>query len=109
MRSTTAIVKQWVDDHLDLLNYARQIGDADWQREIIAVLKQAEQQTKELVLNVKAEELWRQFDRINAKMLELYNQLRGTNDAFEIHSLKEEVWALKLKRLELSNLLKQQA
>ncbi|MUT66663.1 hypothetical protein [Paenibacillus sp. NEAU-GSW1] len=108
MISTTAIEQRWIDDHLELLHYAKQIGDIEWQNEIIALLKNKEQHTKQLALMLKADQLWRQFDRINSKMLELYNQLRTSNDEREIEALKEEVWALKLQRIDLSKQLKEE-
>lgn len=101
MTSTEAIVERWMNDHLDLLNYAKQIGDTEWQQELIEKLSSSKEHTAELVLTMKTEELWRHFDSINAKMLEIYTLLRNSDNASEINTLKEEVWELKLQRIEL--------
>lgn len=107
MISNQTIARQWINDYLDLYNYAKQIGDVEWQQEIIRVLAQSEEETRQLVLTRKASELWQQFDIINKKMMDLYHQLRTSNDSSELRTLREEVWVLKLERVELSRRFKE--
>ncbi|MFX3633686.1 MAG: hypothetical protein ACE3L7_25375 [Candidatus Pristimantibacillus sp.] len=101
MLSTKTIMQIWIDDYLDLLNYAQKLGDLDWQIEIIAQLYQSKKLTEPLILAHKTEELQRRFDLINEKILNIYSLLKATNDEYEIHSLTDEVFQLNLQRIEL--------
>ncbi|PWW05071.1 hypothetical protein DFQ01_10554 [Paenibacillus cellulosilyticus] len=105
MISTGTFERQWMDDYLDLLNYARQIGDNAWQQEIINTMNDAKHRMEQESLERRREELWQQFDAINAKMLELYRQLRETENASIAERLSEEVWELKTRRIEIGRQL----
>ncbi|NIK67521.1 hypothetical protein [Paenibacillus sp. BK720] len=98
---------QWINDYLDLYNYAEQIGDLEWQQEITRSLAAWKEQTNQHGLSMKAAELWRKFDVINRKMLDLYRQLRNSDDSSDLKTLREEVWLLKLQRVELSRQFKE--
>ncbi|MFF2481971.1 hypothetical protein [Paenibacillus sp. NPDC058071] len=106
MYNTKHTKQQWIDDRLDLLLYAQQIGDSAWQEEIKSQLSKADEYTSEWAFTQKIEELWKRFDVINRKMTELYSQLKTTTDEYEIQQLTEKVWALKLQRIQLSSQLK---
>ncbi|MCK9857222.1 hypothetical protein [Paenibacillus sp. ATY16] len=98
---------QWINDYLDLFNYAKQIGDLEWQQEITRSLAGWKEQTSQQALSTKAAELWRKFDVINRKMIDLYQQLRNSDDSSDLKTLREEVWLLKLQRVELSRQFKE--
>ncbi|WP_336787023.1 hypothetical protein [Paenibacillus sp. MMO-177] len=98
---------QWINDHLDLYNYAKQIGDQEWQKELNRSLAGWKEQSSQQALSMKAAELWRKFDVINRRMLDLYRQLRDSDDASDLKTLREEVWLLKLQRVELSRQFKE--
>ncbi|MFD0672761.1 hypothetical protein [Cohnella sp. GCM10027633] len=105
MRSIGTFEQRWVDDYLDLLNYAQQIGDIEWQQEILRTLSDTERRKEQAALELRAESLWRQFDAINAKMLELYRQLGETGNEYNAARITEEVWGLKLRRIEIGRQL----
>ncbi|GMK37714.1 hypothetical protein PCCS19_07680 [Paenibacillus sp. CCS19] len=105
MISTGAFEKQRVDDYLDLLNYAKRIGDIPWQQEIIKALNDAERHLEKAALELRRETLWQQFDAINVKMLELYRQLRETDNSTIAARITEEVWELKIRRTEIGKQL----
>jgi transcriptional regulator with AAA-type ATPase domain len=96
------IVTERNDDYLDLLNYAIQIGDAEWQQEILTNLKRlnhSEEWQREWAVT---EQLWRQFDRINQQLLSLYDSIRETSDDSSKQRLLEQWWQLKLERISVS-------
>ncbi len=96
------IVTERNDDYLDLLNYAIQIGDEEWQQEILLNLKRlnhSEEWQREWAVT---EQLWRQFDRINQQLLSLYDSIRETTDDSSKQRLLEQWWHLKLERISVS-------
>lgn len=105
MHSIESFEKRWVDDYLDLLNYAKLIGDTAWQHEIVSMLNDSERRKGQAALELRTEALWQQFDAVNAKMLELYRQLRETGNAYNSVKITEEVWALKMQRVEIGRQL----
>lgn len=105
MRSTRTLDSRLVDDYLDLLNYAQQIGDIGWQQDILRTLQDAERHTEQAALEERTEALWLMYDAINAKMLELYRELRRTANAGSVARLTEEVWGLHVKRIEIGRQL----
>ncbi|WP_010493006.1 hypothetical protein [Paenibacillus elgii] len=104
--ATKAAAALWVDDYLDLYNYAGRIGDTAWQQEIADILKQKDAYVSEAVRTRKLEELWTTFDSINRKMLELYRELRETDDSWVTERLREQVRELKTERLTVSRKIK---
>jgi hypothetical protein len=101
------LTPQWINDYLDLYNYAKQIGDHKWQEEIIRTLAEWKEHATQPDMSMKAAELWERFYNINQKMLNLYQQLRSSDDSAELKMLREEVWLLKLERIELSRQFKE--
>ncbi len=90
-----------VDDYLDLYNYARSLGDAEWQASIAESLK--------LILSapVFSEEaelstLWSRFDRINEELKQLFLNMRTHADSIRIREWEEKVWELKMERIIVS-------
>jgi len=102
-----AIAARWIDDYLDLYNLAVSIGDAAWEQDILQTLQDSDSHIQaEINHNVQAE-LWLRFDRINRKMLDLYEQLRSSaHTDNEKRQLQEQVWAFKIQRIDISNKLK---
>lgn len=95
---------QWMNDHLDLYNFAKELGDREWQEELLQALDETEQR---ITLEWKAktkDELWRQYDLVNGLLLELYAELRDTNKK-EQQELIERLMLLKQQRLEISRQL----
>jgi len=105
MSSIGTYEKRWVDDYLDLLNYAQRIGDVSWQQEIIGMLSDGDRRQERARIELREATLWRQFDAINARMLELYRQLRETRNAHKASGIIEEVWGLKARRIEIGRQL----
>ncbi|MBP1995658.1 hypothetical protein [Paenibacillus eucommiae] len=98
MNSTNnRIVQTWIDDQLDLYNLAKQLGDTVWQEQIVQTLYNKEQHTQKRM----QQDLWRVFDSINRKMLELFGQLKESSNSYEVRVLREQVWELKLQRIEI--------
>ncbi|WP_260410923.1 hypothetical protein [Cohnella xylanilytica] len=95
--------EQWVNDYLDLYNYAVRIGDAEWQQEIVRTLGSKEAHIRELSEHLVLRGLWLRFDAINRKMIELYEQLRDNRDAVDGERLREKVWELKRQRVIVAN------
>ncbi|MEW4372524.1 hypothetical protein [Paenibacillus kandeliae] len=102
------IVTERNDDYLDLLNYAIAIGDQEWQQEILsslARLNHSQQWQREWAVT---EHLWRQFDRINGKLLELYDNIRESTDDTVKQHLLEQWWELKLQRISVSRQIQEE-
>ncbi|APB71265.1 hypothetical protein PPYC1_13230 [Paenibacillus polymyxa] len=90
-----------VDDYLDLLNYAKQLNDIEWQQELKEALRhqllENGKETKDFEINT----LWRHFDQINDELLRLFDLLRNSNNAADRNSWSEQIWELKLERIKL--------
>lgn len=101
MSAQASYTKKWVDDYLDLYNYASQIGDTDWQQVILRQLAEheslslAEQQSK------LKDELWRKFDSVNNKLLELFRELRSSTNQNHTENVMEQLILLKQQRVEI--------
>ncbi|MBJ6362680.1 hypothetical protein ACFOQM_15650 [Paenibacillus sp. GCM10012307] len=102
------IAQRWIDDHLDLYNYAVEIGDKAWQEEILFTLKQKELHIYGLIRSTIRTKLWQKFDQINQELLALYGQLHGLKDEGNQGSqyIKEKLWDLKLERLQVAQQLR---
>ncbi|MFF2886052.1 hypothetical protein [Paenibacillus sp. NPDC057967] len=104
-----AIASNWVDDHLDLYNFAVSIGDTAWQQHISQKLRDSDRHIQEEIVHHVRMELWLRFDSINQKMLELYEQLRSANHSeTEKLQLQEKVLEFKIQRINICNKLKAQ-
>ncbi|MGF7046731.1 hypothetical protein J2T13_001229 [Paenibacillus sp. DS2015] len=98
----TLYTSVWTDDYLDLLNYAKQVGDLAWQEEIINKLATTTEETiHSLILDEEKNVLWRKFDAINDELLELYARMEHSNDDNEKLRLSEKMWDLKLQRINI--------
>ncbi|WP_051289603.1 hypothetical protein [Paenibacillus massiliensis] len=118
-------LSQATDDYLDLLNYAQQLGDELWEQELIHILRHLSTMHKEEVGMTKpvadmannyngehdeheqeeVEELinrlWDQFDAINERLAEMMNRLRSEPNARERRLWNEQIWMLKMERMQL--------
>jgi len=93
--------ERWLDDYLDLYNYALRIGDEQWQADILRTLRQKEKlhagdETERLKLA-----LWARFVSICQEVLSLYEVMRFSKDAKFQRSLLEKAWSLKIERIHI--------
>ncbi|WP_426453177.1 hypothetical protein ACP26L_13480 [Paenibacillus sp. S-38] len=91
----------WVDDYLDLLNLAKQLHDTEWEQELLQTLREYKRHSGAEIHYRMKQELWRRFDEINRRMLELYDKLKSNRDGTENWLLQEQVWDLKLERIQV--------
>ncbi|WP_311082937.1 hypothetical protein [Paenibacillus polymyxa] len=90
-----------VDDYLDLLNYAKQLNDIEWQQELKEALRHQLMEKGKAIKDSEINTLWRHFDQINDELLRLFDLLRNSNNAADRNSWSEQIWELKLKRIKL--------
>jgi hypothetical protein len=102
-----SFTQTWINDHLDLYNYAQSISDTEWQEEIIASMRRQDTLVQHELRRSARFELWRKFDSINLDMLELYHQLKSSQDEEQVEELRKKVWNLRLQRLEVVKQLHQ--
>ncbi|WP_426447952.1 hypothetical protein ACP26L_26760 [Paenibacillus sp. S-38] len=93
----------WINDYLDLYNYAKLLGDKAWQADILEALRSREATIRREEQSAAREQLWRQFDALNLRLLELYARLRDTDSRKTAEELQGEIWALKVERIRLTN------
>ncbi|MBO7746499.1 hypothetical protein I8J29_19990 [Paenibacillus sp. MWE-103] len=98
---------RWVDDYLDLYNFAGAIGDRAWQAEIVEELRQKDAAYDETVRERTKEQLWLQFNAINYKMMELFALMRQTGSTEEESAIRDLIWQLKLQRMDLAKQIKE--
>lgn len=103
---TKVISQRWIDDHLDLYNFAVQIGDQEWQQQIIETLHGLNKSVNKEIEYAIAQQLWRRFDSINNKMLDLFSQMKESTSSEEESSIRELIWKLKLQRIDLARKIK---
>ncbi|MNW23427.1 hypothetical protein D3C74_01280 [compost metagenome] len=118
-------LSQAKDDYLDLLNYAQQLGDDLWEQELINTLRHLSTVQQEeigmtepdddMANDYKTErdeqdqgeveelinQLWDQFDEINERLAEMMNRLRSEPNARERRLWNEQIWMLKMERMQL--------
>ncbi|MEK3724821.1 hypothetical protein [Paenibacillus sp. FSL H8-0034] len=101
----TKLTQAWVDDYLDLYNYAKHIGDTAWQQQIIEALSHKDMiiqnQVQEMQEKLK-QDLWKMFDAVNRNMLQIYEELRKSQDIKQVEDLRKQVWELKSQRIDIS-------
>ncbi|WP_028562936.1 hypothetical protein [Paenibacillus pinihumi] len=102
------IAQRWIDDHLDLYNYAVKVRDTAWQEDILFTLKQKELHIAGEIRYTIKTRLWQKFDQINQELMSLYEQLHGLKDEENPDSqqIKEKLWGLKLERLHVAQQLR---
>ena len=104
--SEQQIAAKWVDDYLDLYNFAVRIGDAEWQQQIIQTLHAKENHIRLEIEHGVRVDLWLRFDNINRIMLVIYEQLRNAQHSEQQQQLREKVWEFKLQRVMIASKLK---
>lgn len=93
-----------IDDYLDLYNYAKQIGDAGWQAELIESLRKEAGTTES---ERRQKELQCRFEDINIVLKELFSKLEnGEGDENQMLAWKERMIELKLERIFLARKMK---
>lgn len=93
----------WVNDHLDLYNYALSIGDSEWAANILHKLKVE----KEAILEKEHKafllrELLSSYDWINDQLMEIFRMLRTATMESQTETLQEQWYKLKLLRIDVS-------
>ncbi|WP_037284101.1 hypothetical protein [Saccharibacillus sacchari] len=91
-----------VDDYLDLYNYAKSIGDAEWQASLTASLAEQLAAPAPSAEEVKLAALWERFDQINEELKGLFLKMRTQSASAYSGRLEERVWELKLERIIVS-------
>lgn len=97
----------WIDDYLDLYNYARHIGDTEWQAHILRMLQQKDNHIEDENAHLFQLQLWRKFDSVNRKLLELIGRIRSVSNETELFRLQRQIGELKAQRNELARTIKQ--
>ncbi|WP_219836268.1 hypothetical protein [Paenibacillus sp. R14(2021)] len=99
--------KRRVDDYLDLYNYALALGDTTWQAEIVEALNRTDEAYAEDVREATKEQLWREFNDINNKMMDLFALMKKSTSNEEETTIREIIWKLKLQRIHLAKQIKE--
>ncbi|MDR6724300.1 hypothetical protein J2W91_002768 [Paenibacillus amylolyticus] len=94
-----------VDDYLDLLNMAKQLGDMEWEQSILAALKEEVEANRHLDSMEVRHDLWMQFEDINEQMHALLIQLKHAEDAEDKEQIIESIWGLKVDRTAITRKL----
>lgn len=87
-----------VDDYLDLLNIATQLGDVEWKNSILQALKEEVDANRHLDSQEVRQDLWTQFEGINEQMHDLLMQLKHADSTEEKEQIVEMLWGLKVDR-----------
>jgi len=96
----------WLNDHLDLYNYACEIGDSDWQEELMATIRNGPpSENDETDREERQRKLWQEYHVLNNKLLELFSLLKTSKSDFESQGILRLMWALKSRRLEVGRRL----
>ncbi|EFM09291.1 conserved hypothetical protein [Paenibacillus curdlanolyticus YK9] len=100
-------IEAWINDHLDLYNYAIQKGDTAWQQSILLQLSRKDEYVQALQEKQLKRELWGQFDLINQKLLGLFDEMRShSQNQTYMKSIQLQMWELKRQRLEIVKQIK---
>ena len=101
-----AVREQWLNDYLDLYQFAREIGDLDWQQDILRKLQKWDVLVKEQMDTMLINHLWQKFDEINIKLLDIYRKMKNTPLDYEFEQLQDKAWELKQERVNVSQKLR---
>lgn len=98
-----SLTQTWVNDYLDLYNYARTIEDSEWAEDILRKLQDQkdallEEERKAILLR----ELLTSYDRINKQLVDIFSKLRVASEGYQTESLQEQWFKLKLMRIDVS-------
>ena len=99
------IWQDWMNDFLDLYNFAGSIGDREWQAELLDAMKDAGKHLQEDMNVAARKELRLRFEAINNRMMELFKKLRETDDPEEEDRYRDELRELRSQRIELAKRL----
>ena len=94
--------KQWIDDYLDLYNYAGSVGDTEWQ----AVIKEQFLARDKSIDDEFIDILGGLFEEVQLALFSLYEQRRNSKDEAEKHKLALEIQRLRKVRTDLYSELK---
>lgn len=95
------VTETWVNDYLDLYNYARSIGDSEWETELLETLRKKEG-LREYRKAVLLRELWSTYRRVNEQLTEVFTDMRNTADRKQTEILQEKWYNLKVKRMAIA-------
>lgn len=98
--------EQWLNDYLDLYQFARETGDLDWQQDILSKLQKWDVLVKEQMDTMLIDHLWQKFDEINIKLLDIYKKMKNTPLDYEFERLQDKAWELKQERVNVSQKLR---
>ncbi|MGX1832276.1 hypothetical protein ACWIE6_28965 [Paenibacillus taichungensis] len=98
-----SLTQTWVNDYLDLYNYARTIEDSEWAEDILRKLQDQkdallEEERKAILLRG----LLTSYDRINKQLIDIFSKLRVASEGYQTESLQEQWFKLKLMRIDVS-------
>ncbi|SDW89677.1 hypothetical protein [Paenibacillus sp. CF384] len=96
----------WFDDYLDLYNFAKQLGDQQWQEELLEAMRHKNALDREEAVRSAKEELWHKFNTINHQMMDLLAQMKQSSDPAEESTIRELIGTLKLQRMDLAKKIK---
>lgn len=94
--------KQWIDDYLDLYNYAGSVGDTEWQEVIKEQFFAREKAIDDEFIDILAG----LFEEVQIALFSLYEQRRNSKDEVERHKLALEIQRLREVRKSLYSELK---
>lgn len=120
-----------VNDYLDLLNYAKQLHDVEWQQAILQQLKQLHnsnfslnealeeikqiqdtedtQSIQDVESDTTSTKLWDRLDEINTNMISLFLAISQSKDEEEKNVLLHALHELKQEQILVSEKLKAQS
>lgn len=96
-----AFSEAWVNDYLDLYNYARSIGDSAWEAEILEALRNRND-LMEYRRTIMLRELWRTYETINRQLMEVFANLREEANRHRTEALRDRWFHLKLMRIDVA-------
>lgn len=100
---------QWMDDQLDLYNYAVRIGDDPWRLELLRQLQDKESFHEQLLRDQARSQLCSEFEKINRRLEGLYGRLKEAENDEIRAQLWEAAWKLRKERSHLAARLRESA
>jgi hypothetical protein len=94
--------KQWIDDYLDLYNYAGSVGDTEWQDIIKEQFLARDKAIDDEFIDI----LGGLFEEVQLALFSLYEQRNKSKDSQERSKLASEIQRLRDVRKSLYNELK---
>jgi hypothetical protein len=98
--------EQWVNDHLDLYRFAKELGDEKWQEALSEKLSNSDTFVTKETQEIIQTELQQSFDEIDNELASIYYKLNTINSQNEKEKLREQAWHLKIKRSSLMQQLR---